>query len=1026
MKMNSDIVLRRALQGILTAGSTASLIGWGASALAQTAPAAATSAASTRLSQIIVTGSHIPQTAIAHAQPVIRISRQQIEATGFNTLGQILQNLSAAGASLNTQVNNGNNASETVNLHDLGDNRVLVLVNGQRWGSTLSGAVDLTTIPLSIVSRIEVLMDGASAIYGSEAIAGVINIITVKNFNGARASAFLGQYDARGDGGAWDGRRQQYSFTVGSSSDRSSVLLSAGYLNQVPVWGGQRNISKEPLPGYGPQNGSSFSLGGRFIVDNANGNSIGSFCQQGAVCDLSGPDPNDPSGIHPWLPNDHYNFSPPNTILLPQERWHIYSQGHYDLTDNLSFHFTTAYNQRSSQTVLAPFTLGMGLFSATEANGLRVGVAKDAPGNPFGVDLVPYSSTDPGFQVWCQRYGSSSCTSNFDILDFLGRRTVELGNRVRGENLNTFYFNGGFNGYFTAFGNQWSWNSDYVYSQTLETDIFTGLPNIAKVQQALSENCSTDPSCTPLNLFGGTLANGGQGSITPAARHFVSFTSHNVVKQVLRDYNATVGGSFWNGWYAGAWGVAAGYEYEELDGFSSPDALRSTNNTLGSKPTSGRENTNAEFAEINIPFANNAFLAKSLGVDLAERYSQFHWSGTGNIFQPKSTTVTTGKASKYAHSATPRVTFKWEPVQGLLFRGTWSQGFRIPSIQELFGGEGTGIPQISDPCALDPATTPRSDLPPGCNGNFHLQPNAQINTRIGGNAHLSPEKSTTRSAGFVFSPTSVPGLDFAADYFKTEVTNVVQPAGGQFYVNDCYFNQDASSCDHIKLVGSGDNSLIQDVVNLTENGGSVKVEGWDINVDYRLPLTPVGAFNFHLQANFLRSDVVCEANGICQDISGTAGPTQTGTAGVLSAQPKHRYNLSMQWQRGPWSTIWNIYLIGPMWENCVNAPVNGESRSGLPGAPPDFSYCSKPIAFNSSHTRLTEGVNRLGTVVYNDIQANYTVDAWNTTFTIGVDNIFDKNPPVSNLAAFADNSPGIVPTYRIPGRFFYGRVTINF
>lgn len=1022
--MNRDLLLKRALQGVLTAGSAASLIG-GAGALAQSSPAPSTSS-SKKLSEIVVTGSHIPRTAIAKAQPVITISRQQLQATGFSTVGQVLQNLSSTGASLNTQVNNGNNGSETVNLHDLGSQRVLVLVNGQRWVPTLSGAVDLTTIPLSIVSRIEVLLDGASAIYGSEAIAGVVNIITIKNFNGAEASGLLGQYDARGDGGGWDGRRQQYNFTIGSSNAHSSVLLSAGYLEQNPVFGGQRNISKEPLPGYGPQNGSSFSLGGRFLVDNINGNAIGSICQTGQVCDLSGPDPNDPSGIHPWLPNDHYNFSPPNTILLPEERWYIYSQGHYDLADNVSFHYMTTYNRRSSQTVLAPDTLGLGSFSGTVANNLKIGVAKDAPGNPFGVDLVPYSSAQPQFATWCQRYGSSTCTSNYDTLLFLGRRTVELGNRVLNPNVSTFYFNGGFTGYFMALGNQWQWNADYIYSQTLETDIGTGIPDAARIQQALSENCSTDPSCTPLNIFGGTLANGGQGSITPAAAKFVGFTYHNVTQQVMRDYNASVGGDIWNNWYAGAWGIAAGFEYDEFDGFNSPDPLLSINSSTGTQPTSGRINTNAEFAELNIPFARNSFMAKSLDVDVAERYSQFHWVGTGNVFQPQSTTVTTGSASKFAHSATPRVTLRWEPVQDLLIRGTWAQSFRAPSVHELFFGESSSSPQISDPCALNPATTPPSQLPPGCNGNYHLQPNAQINTLVGGNANLTPEKATTHTAGFVFSPDELPGFDVSADYYKTEVTNVVQPAGGQFYVNNCFIDQNPASCDHVKVVGSGNTSLIQYIVDLTENGGSVKVEGWDVNLDYRLPETPVGALRFALHTNFLRSDVVCEANNICQDIAGTAGPTQTGTAGFLSAQAKKRINLSMQWERGPWSVIWRVSLIGPMWENCVNAPVNGESRSGLPGAPPDFSYCSKVLALNAAGTRITEGVNRLGTVIYHDLQANYTVDAWNTTFTIGVNNLFDKNPPVSNLAAFADNSPGIVPSYRIPGRFFYGRVTVNF
>ena len=336
---------------------------------------------------------------------------------------------------------------------------------------------------------------------------------------------------------------------------------------------------------------------------------------------------------------DHFNYAPANYLLQPTERWYTFAQGHYDITDNITFNFTTTYQKRASQAILAPSPWFLGFFfggSSTQQNGQFIGVGKNAPGNPFGVDLVPYYPSSAGFSTWCQKYGSSTCSSQFDVLGLLGRRPVETGNRVFQNQVATFYFNGGFTGYWQMFGNQWQWNTGYIYSQRLNTAVTTGFTNTSRLQDALSNNCGTasDPSCVPLNIFGG--AQSATGDISPAAVNYITFTAHRVNSIVMRDYNANIGGNFWNSWYAGPWGVAAGYEYEELNGYNQPDALTSLGNTTGSviQPTAGRENTNAEFVELSVPFANNVFLAKQLGIDVAERWSQFKWSGIGTSFNP--------------------------------------------------------------------------------------------------------------------------------------------------------------------------------------------------------------------------------------------------------------------------------------------------------------------------------------------------------------------------------------------------------
>lgn len=1026
MRLNILIQEQRAVKGVLLLlfGAFGFLGTVGTAQAQNSAPAGTTASGLTRLSRITVTGSHIPRTSIVTAQPVIRISRQQIDASGFQTVEQLLMNLSTTGPSLTRQINNGNEGAgyETVNLHDLGRQRVLVLVNGKRWITTLSGFVDLNTIPLSIIDHIEVLLNGASAIYGSEAIAGVINLVTIKNYNGANVSAYLGGYDAHGVGGGFDGKTQQYSFTVGTSGDKSAVLLSAGYYKQDPVWKGNRTISKTPFVGFGVYKGSPDSGRFRVLLTGAGNTPNGCSGSPGSVCDINSPDPNDPSGFHKWSVLDNFNNKPFNYLLQPSERWYTYVQGHYDLTNNVSFHFTTTYQRRNSVQDVSFAALQLGLTGNNSANGQQIGVSANAPGNPFGVDLVPYSNSSPQFSAWCARFGSPNCSTQYDELLSVVRPTGELGPRYFIQNVNTFYFNGGFNGFFGLFNNQWQWNVDYIYSQTLATDVKKNFSDTVKVQEALSYGCASDPSCVPMDIFG-------RGGISPAAANFVSLTGHDNSETVLRDYAANIAGNFWNSWYAGPWGVALGYEYDELGGFSQPDALFSTGNVNAnsSKPTSGRENTNAQYAELNIPLARDMFLAKDLSIDLAQRFSQFHWVGNGNVFNSKTAEITTIQEGKYAHSSTPRVTFKWQPINDILIRGSWSQAFRIPSVSELFQGASQNEPGVNDPCALNPSTTPRSELPPGCNGHFHIQQGSQIRTIVGGNAQLQPEKSLTRTIGFVVSPRVVPGFNFSADYYKSEVTNLIQTAGPQYWLDSCYIDQNPQSCARVQVAGSGDNTTVTSITDLNENGGSQKVEGWDLSANYRLPVTSIGTFSVHLEMNFMQKDVICLPTGICQDIAGTVGPTVTGATGSHSAQrgaqPKHRYQFRLGWNYGSWSAHWNVYVIGPVWENCAFSRLNGRGLTFQPGVNPVFGWCSKIISFNSSHTRITKGVNRLGTTIYNDVQASYTVSAWNATFTLGIDNLFDKVPPIGR-DVFEN---GFYPSpYRLPGRFIYGRIRVQF
>ncbi|MDN5864692.1 MAG: TonB-dependent receptor [Gammaproteobacteria bacterium] len=1016
--MNTELLLNRAVKSALAVGAAGGLASGGV-ALAQQAPAPATT---TQLSKIVVTGSHIPQTAIATAQPVVTINRQEIQNSGFTTVGEVLQHLSSSWGALNVQFNNGGNGAVLINIHDLGPARVLVLVNGQRWVSRLTGTVDLSTIPTAVVARIELLLNGAAAVYGSEAIAGVINIITVKNFNGARASAYLGMFDGTSDGGGWDGKLRKYSFTVGTSGDRSSVLLSGGYYQQEPVWAGDRNISQEPEFGAGVASGSGNTIGGRALfwygqngappgVDIPGCGPQGFFGYPG--CDSNGPYIGAHANPHPFTDADRFNYAPLNYLRTPSERWYIYSQGHYDLTNSISFNFLTTYQRRNSHQVLAPTPILFGLLGGLNgygANGIGVGVSADAKYNPWGVDLFPgYYSSSPMAAAWCSKYGSGAnglCGPDaVGLVDF-GLRPLGLGLRDFNQNLQTFYFRGGFQGYWQMAGNQWQWSAHYIYGQSLNTVITAGLTNMATLQRALVGKCNTTPGCVPFNIFGGGRAapdSDPESGITPAMRNFVTITAHAVNKIVLRDYNANIGGGFFNGWYAGPWGVAAGYEYMENDGFFSPDPLVANGNTDGNarKPTNGKIVTNAQYVELKVPLASDLPFAQSLVLDLANRWSQFDWNGQGNVIQPNNT-VLVQPAGGSASSSTGRVWLKWKPINQLLIRASWSEGFRAPALSELFGGVGDNFPGLVDPCA--PTTgnggwVPGTPLPPGCNGLVHTQINSQIHTNVGGNVNLVPETSTTKSVGFVYSPSWAPGLDLSADYFHTVVENIITRLGGQYYLNQCYIEQNQAACD--KIVTTPNGLIVANIFDFIGNGGLKKVIGWDVGANYRFPTTAIGQFTAELHMTFMQKDIVCNASGACGDITG-----QVNAPSAFFAQPSHRYNLQLGWEYGAWAANWNMTLISELWEPCD------------PGAGP--GNCSNPEKFVGGDP---VGQNHLGTTVYTDANVSYTVSSWNTTFTLGALNLFDKQPPISHQA-FANSYLPVF--YRTPGRFLYGRVTVRF
>ena len=1023
--MNSSNSISKAVRYALVAGAASAITA--PAVFAQQAPAASTNAApsTAQLGKIEVTGTRIKRTDVETAQPVSIITAAEIKATGLQSVGDILQNISSSGSALNTQFNNGGNGGTYISLRNLGSNRTLVLLNGARVDSGLGGAVDLNNIPTSVVDHIEVLQDGASAIYGSDAIAGVINIITIKNFNGAQANAYLGKFDGHADGGGWDGKTQEFDFTIGSNTDRSGLIFNASYVNQDPIYAGNRSISKEPYIGGGSAAGSSYSAGGRFIVlvpgngQTNNGCSFFSSVNYSVCSQTQGSPPNtnpNLSSLRPWTNNDHFNYAPLNYLVTPNERTSLFVQGHYDLADNLTFNTLGMFTNRTSQQQLAPTVIGTGANGAT-ANGQGIQISALNPYNPYGKDLMAASGTGTA-ALPC--FTAGTCDENALVF----RRGLEFGNRIYNQNVDSFAFRGGFNGYFNMLGGEWDWDAGYNYGRTYETDVTDGLVNTANMQTALglagqapcTINNQPAPGCVPFNIFGGYDTTTGQGSITPAQVQYLGYQAHDVTVENMRDYTTNITGSLFD-LPAGPLQIAAGLEYLEHDGSFTPDALTSAGNTTGNvtQASQGRESTNAEYVELNIPLVSDVPFMKSVSLDLANRWSQFKWVG-GNPNTPLA------GVQQSAANSSARAALRWQATDSLLMRASWSQGFRIPSISEFFFGASDSFPSLTDPCA-GPAGPKTGTV--GCSNAQVNQPNGQIKTTVGGNPLLSPEKSISESVGFVYSPGMLPGFNFSADYYKINITNAISSIPGQTILDGCYYSGIQSYCNLITRASGGPSTsgAITDIIDTATNIGGIKTEGVDVATDYKFPSTGVGDFKASLDVTFVKQYVVTEAFGSglsSQEVAGTTtnGPAPSGGGGATGGVPKQRANFALNWNYGDFSAVWNLTYISALMEDCA---------STLPGtaAKPSANTLARcPMSGSFPFTQGTQKVlNHVGATTYNDVAGTYHLDAWNTDFTIGIRNLFDKQPPIA-MSSFANS---FLPTYyRAPGRFFYGKVTVNF
>ncbi|TJY64971.1 TonB-dependent receptor [Sinimarinibacterium sp. CAU 1509] len=1006
-----------------------------------------------RLETIEVTGSRIRRTDYETAQPVLLISRQDIERSGMTSIGDLLQNLPQAGAALNTAFNNGGDGAVEIDLRNLGSNRVLVLVNGRRWVGGLSqlrtNSVDLNTIPISIIDSIEVLKDGASAVYGSDAIAGVVNIKTRRDFDGAELRGQAQVYD---DG---KGLTQSYSYAAGSNNGSTGVFMDLSYVNQSELFAGDRDLSSVPTYGTGISRGSSFTPQGRilFVPNAINGNVIanGQTDPASACYDLSGavaggalsdpfgtagaPDPGvggiddpglslpfgsplticdlarrpgqgtDPSGNYVRFDQnvDAYNYAPINYLLTPSERYSIFGQLTHEFDSGIRFTSEALYNLRKSAQRLAETPVGVG----------------DALPAPFSLAYVdstnPYNPTNPQSPYYipgttAQDIGRGDAGTGLIGLGAVLRRMVELGPRQFEQDVGTYRVGGGFDGQFGLYSSSVDWNLGAAYSESTLATTEAGLINMERLARAVGPlaDCAGDdvnsapPSaagCVPFDLFGGP------GTITPEMLGYVAYTAHDTARQQQRLFygNASTNLPIVD-WLPGALGVATGVELRTESFESTPDATKvaGISSTNASAPTHGSYDAFEAYIELAIPLLANLPLINSFDLSLATRYSDY-----GDI----------------GSNTSSKVGLEWRMFDNLLLRGTWSEAFRAPSITELYLGAVTSFPEVNDPCASgERDTDPNVSANCDADGAASSQTNAQLPTIYGGNPDLNPETATSITAGLVYSPDFIQDFSVTVDWYQIQLDDFISFIGTDQIFELCYRADpdQRALCDRVQRGPSGEISSIQ---NSAVNFSALEVAGVDINLDWRIHadwLDQLGSFRVMLDGSYVSEYTTIVPASSGPDVrSGLVG-YEFGGQGAI---PRFKANAQLIYSNGPWEASWTTRFIYHVYEVCDDGYQDPGAAAGGGNPTPilsldEYGLCSGPV-------HPDYGVlNEIKTTFYHDVQLSYDVPNWNTRLVIGVINALDQDPPpvYSSFASSYDPT-----TYDVPGsRTPYIRFVSNF
>lgn len=988
------------------------VIGAAAPAMAQsTTPTAGEESAT--VADIVVTGSRIRQANLTTTSPVTQVTSEDIAIQGVSRVEDLVTQLPQAFAAQNSTVSNGASGTATVSLRNLGSDRTLVLIDGRRmgYGSPNDTAADLNQIPAQLVERVEVLTGGASAVYGSDAIAGVVNFIMKKDFEGVQLDVQYGSYfhhnDYDGVGNVraeierrgltnpaqfslpsddvQDGESKEVTLAMGVSSPdgKGNLVAYAGYRNNNAVLQGQRDYSSCSLaapttarPTTFACGGSGTSFPGQFTQDFVSAYTIGAG---GTFVPYSSA-------------NNAYNFGPTNYYQRPDERYTLGAYGTYKINDKAEVFAQLMFSDYSSVAQIAP----TGAFFPGVSNGSRTadGSATINCDNPF---------------LSAQQQGIIGCTpaliaSGGDVPLYIGRRNVEGGGRQDSINYESYRAVVGVRG---EFADGWDYDLAAQFSRVRLNRTYLNEFSNTRLARALDvvsvggvPTCTsvvngTDGDCVPYDIFTGNGPSAAALEYLQVPLVQTGQTTQQVITGAITGDLTPYG---WvSPWATSGIQIALGAEYRRDALSTTPDNSFQTGDGAGqggaTLPVAGSVDVIDAFGEVQIPIVENAPLAYQVSLNAAYRRSQYSNVDTN----------------------TYNVGLDYAPVEDFRLRGSYSRAVRAPNVLELFTGQGQNLFDMdADPCgdvtgtSVTQATLAQcvaTGVPAANYGSAALNsPAGQYNFLQGGNPDLKPEEATTYTFGAVFTPSFLPGFNISVDYFDIKVDQLISTLGALNTINLCYQSNDAAACGRINRNALGQLWVgTANVEDLNINIGGLQTSGIDVNAGYNIDLEALrlpayGSLQMSFVGTWLQSletDTGAQTAQSVYDCTGFYG----NQCGVPNPEWRHRARLT-------WVTPWAVD-VSATWRHYSEV---------------EFAVLGADGSLNNAGTRIDRYFDAQN---YFDLSANWQIND-RVSARIGMNNVLDRDPPLSYSVGTTGNGNTYPQLYDAMGRYGFVSLTATF
>ena len=971
------------------------------------------------LEEVVVTGSRLTKSNVTSSVPLVQIGAEEINSRGVARVEDVVNILPNVFVSQTAEVANGANGTSTLNLRGLGSQRTLVLIDGKRlpFGSPFSSSANVDMVPARMVERVDIVTSGASAVYGSDAVAGVVNFITKRDFEGfefdyqystnynKNSNGYMQNLLAEAEffdpGATTAGEASLMSVLMGVNSDdgRGNITLFGTYEDMEEMIGKDRDTGACTLFGSSDPFCGGSSNFRRFNGTIGNDSGFGTVFQElnGELVPFTG------------RPDMYYNYGAVNHYQRPVERWNLGASGHYELTENVEAYFDTTYMNNKTAAQIAESASFNRPFLTNCDNPLLLG--GNPNNNPNGVRLGDMTGTFDanGDFVSCLDWMAAG-NESVDVQFINSHRNVEGGPRVSTYENSTWR---------AIFGLRGDINDDFAFdifgqfAATEGTRISQNDLNFNRVQQSLFivDNGSGTPvcrdssgGCVPWNIF--TRNADGSTAVTDEAAAFIAGVGIVTGDTEQTVFGGTIEGDLTNFGIkspmadAGMTGLV-GFEYREdflgrlSDDISKISGGRGLTGTGGATlPIAGQIEVEEVFMEMSMPLITGQPMIQELGLTAGYRYSDYTTNGNG--------VTNTFDADTYFAG------LSWAPNDEVRFRMNQSVAIRAPNVFDLYVGINTGLIELTpvngdgDQCAgPNPVATQAQCANTGLSAAQYgsVDPSAagQFNLITGGNPNLVAERGETTTFGVVITPSMIEDLSIAIDYFDIEVTNAIGTVPAQTSYDRCLTTGDPAFCRNIQRDTAGTLHLLNEapggglagISTQNVNVANDATKGIDVNITYSLDMSDMGSLNFDYAATVLDTNYTIAIPG---DDKVECADAYAGPCGLPAPEYNHRFLAT-------WVTPYDL-TVSATWRHIGETTLYG----------------------TTSTTNLEDKMEERN---YLDLAATYDYSE-NVQVRFGANNLLGDDAPVTTAAGTGTGNNNTYPGLFDVSTYLFAGVTVKF